>query len=64
MAKSPIVYDGRRRIRTSSRTTNGNGKVDPGEAVSANKYVSWTPRLLCAAYNYQYVPEGPRRLCP
>lgn len=58
VAKSPIVYD----PATNPyffKDTNGNGVLDPGEAVSANKYVSWTPRLLCAAYNYQYYQKDP-----
>lgn len=37
--------------------TNGNGQVDPGEATSGNRYVTWTPRLLKAAYNYQVVKK-------
>jgi hypothetical protein len=58
VAQSPIVYD----PATSPyffKDTNGNGKLDPGEAVSTNKYTSWTPRLLCAAYNYQFVQKDP-----
>jgi hypothetical protein len=39
--------------------SNANGKVDPGEAVFPNAFKSWTPRLLRAAYNYQYVVEDP-----
>jgi len=35
--------------------TNGDGQADPNESVSDNKYTSWTPRLLKAAYNYQAV---------
>jgi hypothetical protein len=35
--------------------TNGNGVVDEGEAA----YATWTPRLLKAAYNYQYVNKDP-----
>lgn len=38
---------------------NENGAVDPGEAVFPNKYGSWTPRLVRAAYNYQYVAKDP-----
>ncbi len=58
VAKAPIVYDGSANPYFF-KDTNGNGKVDPGEATSANKYTSWTPRLLCAAYNYQYVQKDP-----
>ena len=34
---------------------NGNGAIDEGEAA----YATWTPRLLKAAYNYQYVQKDP-----
>ena len=36
---------------------DGNGNAGPDEAVSANAYKSWTPRLLRAAYNYQFVAK-------
>lgn len=35
--------------------TNGNGLVDTDE----KGYASWTPRLLEAGYNYQYVQKDP-----
>ncbi len=35
---------------------NGNGTADPDEA---DRYATWTPRLLRAAYNYQYVAKDP-----
>jgi hypothetical protein len=35
--------------------TNDNGLADPEEINSENKYINWTPRLLRAAYNYNYV---------
>ncbi len=38
---------------------NGNGIVDPDEAVSANGYASFTARLLKAAYNYQVAKKDP-----
>ena len=41
------------------RDTNGNGKADADEAVRANGFNAWTPRLLRAAYNYQYVAKDP-----
>ena len=34
--------------------TNGNGLADPEEVNAENRYNSWTPRLLKAAYNYNY----------
>jgi hypothetical protein len=36
---------------------NDNGIVDPDERNRENQYNSWTPRLLRAAYNYQYVAK-------
>ena len=34
--------------------TNANGEPDADEINRNNRYASWTPRLLRAAYNYQY----------
>jgi len=39
--------------------TNGNGSVDPDEANADNAFAAWTPKLLRAAYNYQYVQKDP-----
>jgi hypothetical protein len=39
--------------------TNGDGTIGPDEAVRENGYATWTPRLLKAAYNYQYVAKDP-----
>ncbi|MCP5098334.1 MAG: hypothetical protein GY943_22525 [Chloroflexi bacterium] len=39
--------------------SNENGASDPGEAIYPNKYNTWTPRLLRAAYNYQYASKDP-----
>ena len=39
--------------------TNANGAVDEGENIYPNLYVGWTPRLLQAAYNYQYASKDP-----
>lgn len=39
--------------------TNGNGQPDPDEINNDNRFVSWSPRLLRAAYNYQYVSKDP-----
>jgi len=39
--------------------TNGNGQVDEDEAVRANGYKQWTPRLARAAYNYQFAAKDP-----
>jgi hypothetical protein len=39
--------------------TNGNGTADKDEASFKNQYKHWTPRLLRAAYNYQFVEKDP-----
>ncbi len=39
--------------------TNANGEADPDEINSGNRYASWTPTLLRAAYNYQYIAKDP-----
>lgn len=39
--------------------TNGNGVADPEEVNGDNRFVAWTPNLLRAAYNYQYVQKDP-----
>ena len=40
---------------------NGNRArgPDPDEADYGNRYTTWTPRLLKAAYNYQYATKDP-----
>ncbi|HEX9262137.1 MAG TPA: polyheme membrane-associated cytochrome C, partial [Candidatus Bathyarchaeia archaeon] len=56
--KTPIVYD----PHTNPYffiDTNANGVADPDELTSDNRYVSWTPRLLRAAYNYQWSQKDP-----
>jgi hypothetical protein len=57
-AGTPIVYD------AASNPyffidTNANGAVDPDEINSDNRYATWTPRLLRAAYNYQWAQKDP-----
>lgn len=39
--------------------TNGDGQAGAAEMVYSNRYQSWTPRLLKAAYNYQFVAKEP-----
>jgi hypothetical protein len=41
------------------KDTNGNGAADPDEINGGNGYNTWTPRLLQAAYNHQYVAKDP-----
>ncbi|MCU9847546.1 polyheme membrane-associated cytochrome C [Defluviimonas sp. WL0024] len=38
---------------------NANGQPDGDEVGYPNRYQSWTPRLLKAAYNYQFVAKDP-----
>jgi hypothetical protein len=38
---------------------NGNGTADKDEAKFPNRYKAWTPRLMKAAYNYQFVTKDP-----
>lgn len=39
--------------------SNADGVADESEAAFPNRYQSWTPRLLRAAYNYQFVAKDP-----
>lgn len=39
--------------------TNGSGVADAEEVNFDNRYVTWTPTLLRAAYNYQYAQKDP-----
>lgn len=38
---------------------NGDGKPEKGETIFPNQYKNWTPRLMKAAYNYQFVTKDP-----
>ncbi len=39
--------------------TNGDGEATPDEVNFGNRYGTWTPALLRAAYNYQYAQKDP-----
>ena len=54
VAGTSIVYHSQRHPYFFA-DANANGAVDEGE----ERYISWTPRLLRAAYNYQYVQKDP-----
>ena len=56
VVKDPLMYDSHS-YPYFFTDVNGNGKSDEGEAVRANGYKSWTPRLAQAAYNYQFVAK-------
>ena len=55
---APIIYDSHA-YPYFFNDNNANGEVDEGEASYGNRYQSWTPRLLRAAYNYQYAQKDP-----
>lgn len=54
VAEVPILYDPVA-FPYFFADKNDNGKKDEGEGA----YTEWTPRLLKAAYNYQYVQKDP-----
>jgi len=56
--KKPIVYDSHA-YPYYFNDSNNNGTADGKEAIYPNRYQSWTPRLLKAAYNYQFVAKDP-----
>ena len=58
VAGAPVVYDSHAYPYYFS-DTDGDGEVDEGEAAFPNRYQSWTPRMLKAAYNYQFVAKDP-----
>lgn len=57
-AGSPIVYSAGS-YPYFFIDTNGNGTADADELTRTNAYASWTPRLLRAAYNYQWFQKDP-----
>jgi hypothetical protein len=58
VAGTPIIYDPAS-YPYYFTDTNGNGEADPEEAARENAFATWTPRLLQAAYNYQYSTKDP-----
>ena len=54
----PIAYDAQA-YPYFFTDTDGDGLASPEEAVYTNRYAAWTPRLLRAAYNYQYTMKDP-----
>ena len=57
-AGTPIVFEPRT-YPYFFNDTNGDGQADASEANFANRYARWTPRLLRAAYNFQYAMNDP-----
>jgi hypothetical protein len=58
VAGTPIIYDSHA-YPYFFIDSDADGEVDPGEGIYPNRYASWTPRLLKAAYNYQYAQKDP-----
>ncbi|WP_415183865.1 polyheme membrane-associated cytochrome C [Phaeovulum sp.] len=58
VAGMPVVYDPHA-FPYFFIDTDGDGLVTPGEAIFPNRYQNWTPRLLKAAYNYQFIAKDP-----
>ncbi|HRO16022.1 MAG TPA: cytochrome c3 family protein [Paracoccus sp. (in: a-proteobacteria)] len=58
VAGAPIAYDSHAHPYFFN-DLNGNDIAGEDEAKGPNKYASWTPRLLRAAYNYQFVAKDP-----
>lgn len=57
-AGTPIAYDAQN-YPYFFADTNGDGQASADEAIFPNRYQSWTPRLVRAAYNYQFVAKDP-----
>jgi hypothetical protein len=55
---APIGYDGGS-FPYWFADTNGDGELSADEISRDNRYASWSPNLLRAAYNYQYVVTDP-----
>jgi hypothetical protein len=55
VAGTPIAYTDRSPYFFTD--LNGDGEASSDETGRDNEYVSWTPKLLKAAYNYHFVQE-------
>lgn len=55
---TPVVYDATA-YPYFFTDNDGDGSLGDGEAVYPNRYQSWTPRMLKAAYNYQFIAKDP-----
>ncbi len=58
LAGTPIVYDSQS-YPYFFVDTNADGEASDDEANYGNQYNAWTPRLLKAAYNYQFSLKDP-----
>jgi hypothetical protein len=57
-AGAPVIYDSHAYPYFFS-DVNGNGEIDPGEAIYPNRYSFPNGRMLKAAYNYQMSKKAP-----
>jgi hypothetical protein len=58
VVKSPIVYDGASYPYWFA-DKDSDGKPDKDSKGASVAFTNWTPRLLQAAYNYQYMAKDP-----
>jgi hypothetical protein len=58
VAGTPVVYDAHS-YPYFFVDSNGNGAPDAEELKFPNQFKAWTPRLVRAAYNYQFVEKDP-----
>lgn len=58
VSDAPLIYD-THQYPYFFNDKNKDGQVSEGEAIYPNRYTSWTPRLLKAAYNYQFIAKDP-----
>jgi len=58
ISNAAIVYDAHT-YPYFFNDSNANGAPDSDESIYPNRYQSWTPRLLKAAYNYQFFAKDP-----
>ncbi len=58
VAGTPVVY-GPDTYPYFFIDTDGDGQAGAAEMAFPNRYQSWTPRLLKAAYNYQFIAKEP-----
>lgn len=56
IADAPIGY-AEDRYPYFFNDSDNDGSIGPDEAIFPNRYATWTPRLLMAAYNYQVVAK-------
>ena len=59
VAKKPIVYSAARISLLLRRHQRQRQAGRQGETKFPNQYKAWTPRLMKAAYNYQFVTKDP-----